>query len=315
MTTGRELRVLRGGGEDSLPGAFSPDGQLLAAVGQGRAGSVQVWETATGLPVRRIEPGGNGDFVTCVAFCTDGRHLAVGTHGQAVVLWDLAAGEEVRRLTGHRGAITSLDVSADGRLLVSGSADTTALVWDLAGARREPPGQHLSAEALQQLWADLADRDAARAFQAAWALAAAPGDAVPFLAERLSPTEPADPRRVARLVGQLDDDRFEAREQAAKELERLERLAEPALRRALDESASPEVRRRVRQLLERVEEPCRDPGRLRSLRALGVLGRAQDGAATRLLESLAGGAPQAWFTRQSRAALERLADGPRPGSE
>lgn len=55
--------------------------------------------------------------------------------------------------------------------------------------------------------------------------------------------------RVARLIAQLDDDRFRVREAATKELKQIGSPAEKALRRALTESESAEVRRRAADIL------------------------------------------------------------------
>jgi hypothetical protein len=72
-------------------------------------------------------------------------------------------------------------------------------------------------------------------------------------------------RRIARLIGDLDCDRFTTREEAAAELERLEEGAKPALRKALEGQPSLEVRRRVEPLLRRMEEATQSPERLRAL--------------------------------------------------
>ena len=67
--------------------------------------------------------------------------------------------------------------------------------------------------------------------QAVHALAAAPGHAVPFLADRLRPVPVVDARRVEKLLGDLDSERFAARDAATKELTEMGGQVEPALRR------------------------------------------------------------------------------------
>jgi hypothetical protein len=55
--------------------------------------------------------------------------------------------------------------------------------------------------------------------------------------------------RIVRLIAQLDDDRFKVREAATKELKQIGSPAEKAVRRALTESESDEVRRRAADIL------------------------------------------------------------------
>src|SRR4051794_8047353 len=71
---------------------------------------------------------------------------------------------------------------------------------------------------LEGWWADLAGADAARAYRAVCSLADRPREAIPFLRPRLRPATTPDPRRLARLLADLDSDRFAARDQATREL-------------------------------------------------------------------------------------------------
>src|SRR5207244_4294750 len=128
----------------------------------------------------------------------------------------------------------------------------------------------LSAEEIEARWDDLGRQDGPKARQAVWDLVAAGGQVVPFLKERLRPVAPADPARVARLIADLDSDRFADREDAAGQLEQLAELAEPALRKALKGEPSPEVRRRAEQLLQKLGSPLLSGERLRQARALEV---------------------------------------------
>src|SRR5262249_45313054 len=59
---------------------------------------------------------------------------AVARDGKAVVLLDLATGNEVGLLEGHRGKITCLTPHDEGRLLLSGSEDSTAITWNVGRA-------------------------------------------------------------------------------------------------------------------------------------------------------------------------------------
>src|SRR5262249_18530928 len=122
-----------------------------------------------------------------------------------------------------------------------------------------------------------------------------------LLRAHLFPVPPADGRRLARLVTDLDSDSFETRERATRELALLGDLAEPALRQALENRPSPELRRRAQRLLAKLEGP-----KLRQVRAVEVLELVGTPEAQKLLQELAGGAPSARLTQEAKASLGRL---------
>jgi hypothetical protein len=229
---------------------------------------------------------------------------AAGAADGEVVVWDMARAEPVRRWRGHRGAVTALAFCPSGRCLASGSLDATVLVWDVP--RPAPPPGGATPRALADGWADLAGADAARAYRAIRELAANPAPAVTLLAEHLKPAEPLDPKRIARLIADLDNKRFAVRQRATSGLRQLGQRITPVLRRLLAAKPTPEVRRRVEDILARQEDRLVPAGQVREWRAVEVLERVGTAQSRELLRRLVAGAPDAALTREAKAALERM---------
>jgi RNA polymerase sigma factor (sigma-70 family) len=295
--------ALGGGPQPSFfAAAVSPDGRLIAFGSQ--HDMIAVHELAGGAELWRVEKLARG--VGCLAFSPDGRTLAWGSQVDPKIhLTEVATGKERQAFTGHRGGAVSLTFSADGKTLVSGGGDTTLLVWDLTGRAR---GGALSAAELDTLWQELLGDDAPRAYRAVRKFAASPASAIGLFRDRIKPVAPADEKRVANLVAELDSDDFAARQKAGAELEKLGDLAAGACRKALAGQPSAEARRQLTGLLEKQAAEARKPSaeRVRVLRALEVLELSPTEEARQLLAALAKGAPGAWLTEEARLALARL---------
>jgi hypothetical protein len=85
-------------------------------------------------------------------------------------------------------------------------------------------------------------------YRAAWLLAAAPDKALGMLKTRLTPLTAPDLARVPRLLADLDDNDFQVREAAYKQLQALGPLVEETLRKTLAGMPSPEVRKSVERI-------------------------------------------------------------------
>jgi sugar lactone lactonase YvrE len=301
VATGKEVRRLLDGSEARQAGlAFSPDGRSLLTAEP--RGGVRLWEMATGKTRWGLRP--DNETQTTVAASPDGRLVAMTGRDGAVRVLHTATGQTLRTFTGHEGLVTALAFAAGGKLLSVG-ADGTAFLWDAAGLRPgAKPAAKIDAEAV---WASLADGDAARAYQTLARLGAAPAVAVDLLRQRLKPADTVNARRIDQLIARLDDDDFAVREQATRDLEKLGRQAQGALRRVAQAPPSAEVAQRAAELLKKIDGGAASGEGLRQTRALEVLEGIGTAEAKKVLEELAKGAPDARLTQEAKASLERLA--------
>jgi WD40 repeat protein len=75
---------------------------------------------------------GHSNFVTSVAFSSDGKTLASGSADATIILWDMATRQRLGEpLTGHSNWVTNVAFSPDGKTLASGSWDNTIILWDV----------------------------------------------------------------------------------------------------------------------------------------------------------------------------------------
>ncbi len=313
--TGRQIAVIAG--DLGNPKPFSSDGKFLA-VGVRKTTGGKPWGGWTPLGLRIIEMASREEifhvdgWIEWTTFSPDGRRLATADP-ESLRLWDVETGDLLLRRPwpancakgGSSTPTRSLAFLPNGRALVAGMADGTLLVWDMTPPMRSKEiGKALTDRELEVLWSDLAG-GARQAHRAICTLAASPKQALPFLAEHLRPVTLVDPKRVDRLLADLDSEQFTVREAAARQLEDMGSQIEPALRRVLAGKPSLEVRNRVRAIQDKLHG-VPPPTTLRNLRAIHVLETLATEEARDLLEKLVQGAAEARLTREAKAALDRL---------
>jgi RNA polymerase sigma factor (sigma-70 family) len=317
--SGRQIAELPGLGGARRSGEFSHDGALIVGPAEERKrengintiypAGLRVWEAATGKTVARLKPN---SWVAQAVFHPDSRFI-VTNDLDGIHVFDVLTGAAVAKFTmpeAIRSGITSgtyagcLAFTRDGRRLATGHPDSTILLWDV----RLPAVAvaQLSAKELEARWADLADADAAKAWQAVGRLAESPEETLTFLRGRVKPSPTAPAELTRKLLADLDSEAFAVRDTAVTRLKELGLQAEPALRAALKSNLTLEQRRHVEDLLAAMREPAPTPEELQQLRALIVLERIDMPESRRLLEELAKGPESARQTRQAQMALTCL---------
>ena len=137
-----QVGILNGAASTATTVAFSPDGKMLAAVGDpgtGGSGAVQLWDVGDRQQLGDPVTGPNAaNGVGPVAFSPDGRILAIGM-GETVELWDKATHHHIGDLNTGRTEFTSVSevqFSPDGTILAIGRNDGTVQFWNVAHRRR-----------------------------------------------------------------------------------------------------------------------------------------------------------------------------------
>jgi WD40 repeat protein len=279
--------------------SVSPGGHSVTAVDGQR---LQLYEVLTG---QKRWQHHLGSWANVLAFSPDGRLLATGSRDKVVCLWDAITGQPLQQWTGHNGPVSSLAFSPDGRWLVSGGGNI-ALVWDVQAVRQDkyPVLPALQVKELTQRWQDLGKASASEAALALSQLVQGDKTVAPFLLKQLLALPPVPTGQIPGWVKDLESSQFVVREKATQELQKLGRLAEPALQRALDSSTSAEATQRLRDLLAQCQDPPRDW--LQAQRALEILELRGDAGARQTLERLAKEASESWLRQQAQQARQRL---------
>jgi len=161
-------------------------------------------------------------------------------------------------------------------------------------------------DALHRVWEDLASPEPLKAYRAAWTLAGRGEQAIAFIQSQV-PVTALDADRARGLIGELDADKYQARERAYKALAAMGGLVAPLLREAMRAKPSPEARARIEALLKRIEHPQGVPEARRVVLAARALELMNSASSRRLLERMAEGS--VWGAAAAADALSRLSQG------
>ncbi len=122
--------------------AFSPDGKILATVGQDAR--ITLWDSQSGSTIQVLTGHqgsvnalaliqkvltGRQNNIDALAFSPDGKTLATGGQDAQIKLWDIATGLEQASLS-SKSHVTDLVFSPDGKTLAAVGQDARITLWD-----------------------------------------------------------------------------------------------------------------------------------------------------------------------------------------
>ncbi|MDM8524858.1 hypothetical protein QUF80_15930 [Desulfococcaceae bacterium HSG8] len=125
-------KVYEGAGAKLMNVAVSPDGNLLAGVGE--KGTVVLFDETSGDVVKRLEGHLNKDTsaecdVKGVVFHPEGKWLATSGGDEKIILWSMPEGNILEQWEAP-AKVWALALSPDGKTLASGGTDNAITLWD-----------------------------------------------------------------------------------------------------------------------------------------------------------------------------------------
>ncbi|MBY0523065.1 MAG: hypothetical protein K2R98_06685 [Gemmataceae bacterium] len=176
-----------------------------------------------------------------------------------------------------------------------------------------PEKDALTAERLRKLYLDLTSSDPSVSAPASAILTMRPAETVPFFQRQLPPPPitQAQIAKIDKLIDRLEDNDYQAREQATEELEKLGVVMVKPVRdaRALRPALPLETHRRIERVLRPFEgeDAASTPQWRQKLQAIRILERVGSAEAKTVLEKVREDTPEAGLQAAAAAALERLA--------
>lgn len=148
LSSGKELRTLRGHGYDVNSVTFNRDGRFL--VSGGIDGAIMIWDWRSGERISILNRPSNflGSMLSwldrsvgsirAVAISPNGQTIAsggtnVGENGvlnPPIKLWNTSTPTEYRLLTGHEGSVNAITFSPTEKIIASGGEDNKIRIWN-----------------------------------------------------------------------------------------------------------------------------------------------------------------------------------------
>lgn len=111
--------------------ALSSDDSLLASADS--AGSLKIWNAATGNMVRTLSCG----YALSLAWLPDDQHVLVGCKDGTLKTYDIRSGVQLEDIPAHQGPIWSVAIHPDGRSCLTASGDKDVKFWEFEARAQE----------------------------------------------------------------------------------------------------------------------------------------------------------------------------------
>ena len=105
--------------------SFSPNGKILATGGSSD-GKVYLWDANTGKYLRSLVGSESN-----ICFSPNGKILAASGSDGTIHLWSATTGQNLIKLSGHTGRVSTFSFSPDGITILSKGSDETVRLWNV----------------------------------------------------------------------------------------------------------------------------------------------------------------------------------------
>jgi hypothetical protein len=276
--------------------AFSHNCQLMSA-STCHGTFLYVWETLTGSLVSKVEQP--EDYEYEFGFSPDGRYVLSRNWHEQVRVTSAVDGSLVATLP------APVAPSLDDVLPCSGDG-VIELYHPRSVIPTTKPAPPPDDRRMKALWEKLCSENAGEACRAKFELADGGNKTVAFLKDRVKPVAKPDVAHVAKLIEDLDSDKFAVRDASFAELEIYGAAVDKQLKAALGGEFSTQTTTSVHQLLGGAAIGALSATLRQQCRGIGVLEDISTKEARDLVASVAEGVEGARSTIEGRATLRRM---------
>jgi RNA polymerase sigma factor (sigma-70 family) len=275
--------------------SISPDGTKLVVSNWDKP-LLYLIDFQTGEVLKEMKSSARGVLETI--WSPDSRFVVAGgsERDSAICLFEASTGEQIYVFRGHHSGIGPIRFSIDGQSIFSAAGDATILQWDITGRKGNK-----SKLVDPKDW-ELLSMEAKKAYPIIWDWIDSPKEALEVLKKQVSPAKPIDVKRIHQWIQALDAETFAEREKATLALKEFGPSAEKFIREALENEKRVDVEKRLQSILTTYKASSEF---LLPQRVVFILDKMNHPEAKELLQSLAKGWEESFWTKEAKRVLER----------